>query len=70
MFRYEVGATILIRRYDRSPGDEPVAVEILSKGPKVIRAMIMSDGDKYLSRGEIRILSSEEWCPICRLEDV
>lgn len=65
MFRYEVGANILVKRH-RRPDDEPIEVKILAKGENLIKAEILSDG--WFAIGAIRILTGDEWYSIGRIK--
>ena len=65
MFRYEVGATILVRRH-RNVEHEPAHVKILAKSPNTIKVKVLSDG--WFRIGEIRILTSGEWFSVGRME--
>lgn len=64
MFRFEVGAKILVRRYDWYDEDETIEVEILAKAPTQIKAKVLSDG--WFRVGEIHWLSDKGWFPIGR----
>jgi len=64
MFRYEIGAHILIRKADE-PERESIEVKILAKAPNMIKAEIISDG--WFRVGEIRWLHSDNWFPVGRL---
>lgn len=63
MFRFEIGATILVKRHGR-PDDEPIEVKILAKGSNLIKAEILSDG--WFARGSIHILTGAKWYPAGR----
>jgi len=63
MFRFEVGAKILIKRYDWAD-DKTIEVEILDKAPTRIKAKILSAG--WFKVGEIHWLSDREWFPVGR----
>ena len=67
MFRYEIGATILVKRYSNTDY-EPTEVKILAKAPNTIKAEILSDG--WFKRGEIRILTSCDWFSVGRIKEV
>ena len=66
MFRYEVGATILVKRYE-APDYEPIEVEILSKAPNTIKVLILSDG--WFARNAISILTSDKWYSVGRMKE-
>jgi len=63
MFRYEVGAHILIRKADE-PERGPIEVKILAKAPNMIKAEIISDG--WFRVGETRWLHSDNWFSVSR----
>ena len=65
MFRYEVGATILVERYE-NPDYEPMKVEILSKAPHMIEVKVLSGS--WFSIGDIRILTDDVWFSIGRMK--
>jgi len=65
MFRYEVGAKILVMKYE-SPEHEPTQVEVLAKAPNAIKVLVLSDG--WFNRYDIRILASDKWYSISRME--
>ena len=65
MFRYEVGATILVMRYE-NPEHEPTQVEILAKAPSTIKVLVLSDG--WFKANDIRILTSDKWYSIGRMK--
>ncbi len=65
MFRFEVGAHILIKRAD-NPEHEPIEVEILGKAPNMIKALIETDG--WFTRRSIHWLTSTEWFAIGRVK--
>jgi len=65
MFRYEVGAKILVRRRE-NPEHEPTQVEILAKAPNAIKVLVLSDG--WFKRHEIRILTDEKWYSTNRMK--
>jgi len=65
MFRFEIGANILIKSYKR-PDYDPLEVKILGKAPNKIKAEILSDG--WFARGSIHILTGAEWYPIGRIK--
>ena len=64
MFRFEVGATILVKQYD-NPSYAPIEVKILAKAPNAIKAEILTGG--WFPQGVIRILTSDKWYPIGRI---
>ena len=64
MFRYEVGAKILVMRYENSE-HEPTQVEILAKAPNAIKVCVLSDG--WFKRHDIRILTNDKWYSISRM---
>ena len=65
MFRYEIGARILVMKYE-SVEHEPTQVEILSKASNVIKVRVLSDG--WFKRYDIRILTSDKWYSIGRMK--
>ena len=65
MFRYEVGARILVMRHE-NPEHEPTQVEILAKAPNAIKALVLSDG--WFKRHDIRIMTDDKWYSICRMK--
>ena len=66
MFRYEIGATILVSKYSIED-HEPTEVKILAKAPNTIKVEILSDG--WFKRGDIRILSGDTWYAIGRIKE-
>ena len=64
MFRYEVGAKILVVRFDWDEVSKAIEVEILGKAPTRIKAKILSDG--WFEVGEIHWLSDREWFSVSR----
>jgi len=64
MFRYEIGAEILVGRHDNLE-HEPTLVKILDKAPNTIKVEILSDG--WFRRGEIRILTDDKWFTLKRM---
>jgi len=65
MFRYEVGAKILVMRREH-PEYEPTQVRILAKAPNAIKVEILSDG--WFKRNDIRILTNDKWYSIGRIK--
>jgi len=65
MFRFEVGANILVRQagwdYERA-----IEVKILDKVPNRIKAEIVTDG--WFKVGEVHWLSSDNWITIGRIK--
>jgi len=66
MFRYEVGATILVKRY-ADTDSEPIEVKILARGRNVIKVEVLSGG--WFELGAIRILTNDVWYSIGRIKD-
>jgi len=66
MFRYEIGATVLVLKYFIE-NQEPTEVKILAKAPNTIKVEILSDG--WFKRGSIRILSGDVWYAIGRIKE-
>ena len=64
MFRFEVGAHILVKRRD-SPRYEAIEVEILAKSPGRIKAKICSDG--WFSLDSIHWLDDSTWYAVGRV---
>jgi len=65
MFRYEVGAKILVLNRE-NPECEPTQVEILAKAPNAIKVLVLSDG--WFKRHDIRILTDDRWFSISRMK--
>ena len=63
MFRYEVGAKILVKRFDWYD-DKSIEVEILGKAPMRIKAKVLSGS--WFRIGDIHWLSSREWFSVSR----
>lgn len=66
MWRFETGATILVKRHDNVE-HESTEVKILAKAPNIIKVEILSDG--WFRRGEIRILSADDWFSMGRIKE-
>lgn len=66
MFRYEVGATILVMQYDK-PDYEPTEVVILAKAPNAIKVEILSGG--WYPLGSIRVLTNDKWYSVGRIKE-
>jgi len=64
MFRYEIGAHILLKCRD-NPELEPIEVKILAKVPTRIKAEILSDG--WFQRKSIHWLSDSNWFSVQRV---
>jgi len=64
MFRYEVGATILVKQYDNTDY-EPIQVKILAKSPRTIKVEILSGN--WFRVGDIHILTADRWFSIGRM---
>ena len=67
MFRYEVGAIILVKNRERLEY-EPIEVEILAKAPNTIKVEILSGG--WFRVGSIQILTNDKWFSIGRMKEV
>lgn len=65
MFRYEIGARVLVRRYDWDEIGKAIEVKILDKVPTFIKAEVLSDG--WFRIGEVHWLSDKEWFSISRV---
>lgn len=66
MFRFEVGARILVKRFPDTDS-EPIEVEILAKAPHMIKALILSD--VWFARDSIHWLSAYDWFSLGRVEE-
>ena len=64
MFRYEIGAKILVRQWDWNEIGKTIEVEILEKAPTRIKARVLSDG--WFKVGEVCWLSDKEWVSMGR----
>lgn len=67
MFRYEIGAIILVKRY-KGLDCEPVEVKILAKGSNTIKVEVLSGG--WFELGSIRILTGDKWYSVGRIKEV
>lgn len=65
MFRYEIGAHILVKRFEGDATQEAIEVKILAKAPNQIKAEVLSDG--WFSLGSIHWLSGGDWFSIARV---
>lgn len=66
MFRFEIGATILVKQYLRTDC-EPMEVKILSKAPNTIKVLVLSDG--WFRLNSIHILTSNKWFSVGRMKE-
>ena len=66
MFRFEVGATILVGRFSNTDY-EPTEVEILAKAPGAIKVRVLSSG--WFGVGDIRILTADTWFSLGRMRE-
>ena len=66
MFRYEIGAKILVKRREDTDY-EPIQVEILAKARNTIKVKVLSGG--WFPIGAITILTSYKWFSVGRLND-
>jgi len=64
MFRYEIGAHILVKRQGYLEHD-PIEVKIIARAPNMIKARIISDG--WFKVGEIRWLTDSNWFSVGRV---
>jgi len=64
MFRYEIGAHILVRRIGM---DTTTDVEILDKAPNRIKVRVLSDD--WFGLGKIVWLSDDGWISVGRVKD-
>ena len=62
MFRYEIGATILVKKYGHTT---PVHVKILAKAPNTIKVEVLDDS--WFRKGQIQILTADDWFTIGRM---
>jgi len=64
MFRFEVGANILLKKIGE--GGVVIEVEILAKAPWRIKALMEDDG--WFRRHSIHWLSDDEWITLGRVK--
>jgi len=64
MFRYEVGAKILVKRRDWDEVGKTIEVKVLNKAPNRIKVKVLSDG--WFRVGEVHWLSNWEWFSVGR----
>ena len=64
MFRYEVGATILVKRRDDVSKD-PVSVQIIAKGTNTISVKVLDNN--WFRMGSIQTLTSDNWFSVGRI---
>ena len=67
MFRFEIGATILVKRFNDTEY-EPQEVKILAKAPNTIKVLTLTDG--WFGVDKIRILTSDKWYSVGRIKEV